>query len=187
MKTFKAICETCLLEFTYTRSKVRRFCGGKCSRSRIRPEQIEARFWPRVEKLGVDECWNWKAGKDWDGYGLFFNNGKLEKAHRYSWRLKNGDIPDGMQILHKCDNPSCVNPSHLFSGTGADNMADKMAKGRHKLGSQTAKSKLTEEKVLEIRKLKECGGVSVRELALKYEVDPSTIMSAVKRVTWRHV
>jgi len=96
-------------------------------------------------------CWIWDAGKMPSGYGHFKFNGKTLKAHRIAWSLKHGEIPKGMQILHKCDIPSCVNPDHLFLGTHTDNMRDKVRKGRQTKGRGHWSNKLTESQVLEIK------------------------------------
>ena len=93
------------------------------------------RFWDKVDKTG--ECWIWTAYTKTDGYGQFKFDGKMRGAHRMAWLLTNGEIPDGMLVCHTCDNPSCVNPNHLFLGTNQDNADDKMNKGRHASVSQT--------------------------------------------------
>ena len=89
---------------------------------------MSERFWSRVEKSRY--CWNWKAHKTPRGYGGICVNGKKQRAHRVAWTLERGEIPDGIFVLHECDNPSCVRPSHLFLGTQKDNMRDMIKKGR---------------------------------------------------------
>lgn len=117
---------------------------------------LQKRFWDKVQK--TDNCWNWIASKVKDGYGFFRLPGyKSMRAHRFSWEFHNGTIPKGICVLHKCDNPACVNPAHLFLGTDADNVKDMMNKGRGKYNPNPAKgenhhnSKLTDKQVLEIR------------------------------------
>ncbi len=95
---------------------------------------VAERFWPKVDRRGPDECWEWKAARQAEGYGKMFttNRCRPERAHRVSWVLHHGPIPDGMFVLHRCDNPPCVNPAHLFLGTNLDNIEDMGRKGRHR-------------------------------------------------------
>ena len=109
---------------------IRRFITGHNGRMADPPD---VRFWNKVDKsAGEGSCWNWIAYKKRDGYGWFgVHRKELILAHRYSWVLSHGAIPAGMNVLHKCDNPACVNPNHLWLGTLADNNKDMCRKGRY--------------------------------------------------------
>ncbi len=89
-----------------------------------------ARFWAKVDIGAPDKCWEWQASCNPAGYGGFQFNGRFGKAHRAAWELANGPIPEGICVLHRCDNPPCCNPAHLWLGTYADNHRDAVAKGR---------------------------------------------------------
>lgn len=113
----------------------------------ITPFALE-RFWAKVNK--TDYCWEWTGGKYPFGYGCFKFHNQKTGAHRFSWSIDNGVIPKGFSVLHKCDNPGCVNPVHLFLGTQQDNMTDRRNKWRHVYGETHTASKLTEQQVKDI-------------------------------------
>lgn len=102
---------------------------------------FEQRFWGKV--LKTDGCWLWMAGKDQDGYGKFSvgprSIARPKLAHRIAWELTNGEVSESIFVLHRCDNPSCVRPDHLFLGTHQDNMDDMVAKGRGSIGTRNGK------------------------------------------------
>lgn len=106
------------------------------------------RFWVKVKRGGPDECWPWLASRrDPDGYGAFRLNDKQNSAHRVAFILAGGSLPPGALVLHRCDNPPCCNPRHLFAGDQAANIADKVAKGRQAKGPR----KLTQAQIDAIR------------------------------------
>lgn len=116
---------------------------------------IVERFWPKVDKRGPDECWPWKASLDSGGYGQISLGGRERPthAHRVSYELAFGPIPDGMYICHRCDNRICVNPTHLFAGTPTDNVRDMMSKRRARFCPKGARRRacLTLEQVAAVR------------------------------------
>jgi hypothetical protein len=146
---------------------------------------ILSRFMSRIKK--TESCWLWTAGHHEFGYGVMSANGKRMTAHRLSWILHNGKIPKGLHVLHKCDNPRCVNPKHLFLGTQADNMADMVQKKRHAEGSRNGHAILTEDKVREARIRYAAGGISQRELAEQFGVHQVTLGEALRGSHWKHV
>ena len=144
------------------------------------------RFWDKVDMSGgPDSCWEWRVAKNHKGYGQFKLNGKTIKAHRFAWELTNGPVPEGEGyhgtcVCHKCDNPACVNPDHLFLGTQADNVADRVAKGRTSPGGEAHHNcKLTDGEVEVIRDLYQIPWISQRNLANCFGVTQRHISSIV--------
>lgn len=163
-------------------------------------ESVITRFWGKFERgLG---CWNWIGARDEDGYGVITQTGhKLLKAHRLSYLLLRGEIPPGLWVLHGCDNPRCVRPSHLHLGTAADNARERKERGRGATGgrngahtkpetrcrgSRSGVAKLTETKVLWLREQVRLG-VPQAEVARRLGVGTSTVCSVVNNQTWTHV
>lgn len=136
---------------------------------------VESRFWSKVEIRGEDECWPWQ-GNTKPEYGRFRRpSGSLVGSHIMAYELTNGKPPDGLDICHKCDNPPCCNPKHLFAGTTSDNIKDAILKGRLKMsGEFSPAAKLTDKQVEEIRSLSELG-YSNKKLAEMYAVSSSHV------------
>lgn len=143
------------------------------------------KFWARVNKTAG--CWEWTASLNGWGYGQVSFRGARVGTHRISWILTNGDISDGLLVCHKCDNPKCVNPDHLFLGTQQDNMTDMISKDRHAAGSKDGRAKLNETTVVDIRKEYSLGETTHKLLAIKYGVSQSAIRFIIIRRTWKHV
>lgn len=143
-----------------------------------------ARFWERVTVRGPDECWEWQASTDKDGYGQLTGRSAsgrhtMLKAHRVSWELSRGQIPDGLFVLHKCQNRRCVNPNHLYPGTHLDNMRDVVRVGSQK-GERNPAVKLTDEECEQIRSLR-ISGLLLREIAPMFNVRESQISRICNR------
>lgn len=149
---------------------------------------LAERFWCYVRKGNPDDCWEWQGPTDAKGYGIIYYLGDEPKAHRVSYEIAFGKIPDDLLVCHHCDNPPCCNPNHLFAGTDKDNSDDKVRKNRHKwfVGSQHPNAKLDEQKVKEIRTLREQGWTE-QALADHYHVSQGLIGFIVRRVSWTHV
>lgn len=152
-----------------------RYIHGHNGASTLTPEK---RFWNSVDKSG--DCWLWTAGKNKAGYGIFYARKKHVLAHRYSYELANGPIPEAMKICHHCDHPACVRDSHLFCGTDADNVADKVAKGRIPKGETHHNARLTDDDVRQIR-LDYASGISAAALGKKYGIHERYARGVAKR------
>ena len=148
------------------------------------------RFWSHVDKSG--DCWEWKCRRDKAGYGRFALGRERKRAHRISYLITHGEIPQGLFICHHCDNPGCVRPEHLYAGTRLQNKADCVARGRHKLppvmrGEAHPRSKLTKQQVIEIRRRYKEGGITYANLGSVYGMSKRTIEHIVRGRSWQHV
>lgn len=160
--------------------------GGVGSGKAVEP------FW---DKIAVSEdhnaCWEWQRLRNKQGYGILKTGGGSRRAHRYVWELFNGPIPESMFVCHKCDNPPCCNPSHLFLGTHQDNMQDMMDKGRTghpaQPGEKHRSAKLNSQQVIRIRDLYESGKYSYSELSDMFGVTSAQIGYIVTRKNWTHL
>jgi hypothetical protein len=132
-------------------------------------------------------CWIWLGTTAGGGYGVFTDGQRRIKAHRLSFELHVGPIPQGLFVCHRCDVPPCVNPAHLFLGTCADNCEDMRLKGRSQRGIRNGHVKLTELEVLRIREALKAGLSSVTSLGQQYGVSQSAISLIKARKTWVHV
>lgn len=135
----------------------------------------------------VGGCWEWQKYIDAQGYGQMQLHGKVVRTHRAAWILLVGEIPKGMFVCHKCDNRKCINPSHLFLGSQADNLKDAAQKGRMRRGGQHGMARLTEREVQEIRMLGKAEGVTHPYIARMFGVTRQAIQSIISRRTWRHI
>lgn len=152
------------------------------------------RFWTKVDKGGPDECWLWTGAHNGRGYGQFWVSPRLVYAHRWSWERANGcSVPDGMDVCHKCDNPPCVNPAHLFVGTRAVNLRDMAVKGRASRhgrggvrGSTHHNARLTEADIPVIRE-RLASGESRESIGRAYGVTRGAIRGIATGATWRQV
>lgn len=150
------------------------------------PVSKEKRFWDKVVKQ-EDGCWLFTSNHGGGDYGMLTVKTGESLAHRISWEIHKGPIPEGIKVLHTCDIPKCVNPDHLFLGTSQDNMDDMVNKGRSSRGESHPSVKLLETDVLEIRRLYATGKWSQQKLAVLYRVNQTNIGFIVRRVHWSHI
>ena len=199
-----ALAEQSCTQYGWVKGQPKRFVQGHSSRTKERTPN-DVLLWRRVEK-GTG-CWEWRGCRSKKGYGIttwYDSSGRKghRQTHRAAWELCNGPIPRGLMVLHRCDNPTCVNPEHLFLGTAADNSADMVAKGRSMRGNQewrervAAKiprgeaahhTKLRTTDVLAIRDLYEAGNITMQRLAVRFGVSRGTVHDILAGITWKHI
>ena len=163
------------------------------TRDCINPSHIlwskNEKFWSNINvKDDLDACWEWKRFSGTEKYAMTTYNGVCEAAHRIAYRLFYSDFPRELYVCHKCDNPPCCNPHHLFVGTHQDNIDDREMKGRNKmplsLGEDHGNHKLTEGDVIEIRRLYETTSHTYRSLGNVFGVSMGNVRKIIKRETW---
>lgn len=148
------------------------------------PKPFIERFWSKIKITNT--CWIWTGARHDYGYGLtnFFQYQLY--THKVSWQLTYGEIPKGKLVCHKCDNPPCVRPTHLFIGSPKDNIQDMIKKGRNRIGEKVVQAKLSPNQVRRIRKLHGPGMGYIR-LSHKFGVSASQIHHIIKRISWKHI
>lgn len=155
---------------------------GTTDLQEARRKRTVERFWAKVDRRDASGCWEWQAARR-NGYGSFSLGGRagtMVSAHRFSWELSNGQIPTGKVVRHKCDNPPCVNPSHLVIGSHGENMRDMAERER------SSKTVLTADEVRNIRALG-AAGTSQSAIAGSFGVTKGTVGHILRGDTWRHV
>lgn len=196
------ICTYCRQEFSIPNYVLRKrlkagikkfYCGVPCKHADI--QDVKQRFWQYVEKRGDADCWNWQAGKDKDGYGLFTctyaGKHRSIRAHRFSYMLENGELLDTLMVCHSFDNPSCVNPAHLWAGTHLENQQDMARKNRYGTrpaasGVRNITAKLSEQDVRDLRNSVKLG-VPTRVLACLYSITTTHVRNIARRMSWKNV
>lgn len=162
-----------------------------------KPVLPEVRFWKYIDKDGpihpvlLTHCWLWKGTKHNLGYGVFQCSGKRISAHRFSYEIHVGIIPPGKLICHRCDNPPCCNPEHLFCGTHHDNSLDMVKKNRHRKiyninGESNPAAKLTEPQVLRIRQMVK-DKIPQKQIATEFSVSLTLVEKIISRSVWSHI
>jgi hypothetical protein len=197
-------CAECGAAFIVGKRITQRLCSRACVRKagtrateKLHAEDFVPRFWSMVNKVGrtvrpeLGPCWEWTGPlrNKW-GYGRAYRQTRPLLAHRVSWELAHGEVPAGQLVLHKCDNPLCVNPAHLFIGDNADNMRDCASKGRNHVvrhnGEENPAAKITADQAKAIREMRRHTGLSYDKIGARFGLAGGTVRDIIKRETWRH-
>lgn len=201
------ICPGCDQPFT-PKERGQKHCSRSCS-NHARRRPLAERAWEKVDKSG--DCWEWTGQLNVYGYGVIKWDGKSRRASRIIYALTYGPIPDGLFVCHKCDNPRCVRPDHLFLGDHKDNAADMVQKGRALTGDKSPRrryperyqphhsprptirgeghpvARLTNAAVVEIRRRYASGDHAVTAMAQEFGVQRSAIYAVLRGKTWKHI
>ena len=167
----------------YTKGQPRQYIRGHHSRR----TDIAGTFWQMVDmSTGQDGCWPWTGPRSGAGYGRFSYSGRRYPAHRIAYELLDGHIPAGLLVCHRCDNPPCYNPAHLFLGTMADNMADMVSKGRQNKGERHHWAVYTEAQMSESLTMYR-DGVSWADILARTGVSKCSVYFAARGRSWKHL
>ena len=183
----KKACATCGREFRvypYNAGKAK-YCSRRCMPPK-QPAPIEQNFEAHVTYVPESGCHLWTGCLNNKGYGQIRIAKRAKLAHRVAWEQKNGPIPEGLFVCHKCDTPSCVNPDHLFLGTTFENLADASAKGRMRHGIRHHNAKLDDAKVRDIRVMS-ASGMCQREIGECVGISQTVVGDVLRREIWAHV
>lgn len=184
---FPKQCQHCgaAYEVTACDLETSKYCSHPCYTSAV-ADGWKQRFLSRLIKQ--DGCWGWSGAFTTAGYCRLRSRGADLLGHRLSWEHHKGTIPEGLWVLHKCDNPGCCNPDHLFLGTPKDNVHDMISKNRKVVtrGEQSGNAKLTVNEVVEIRNLRR-SGMTTRGIANRFGVGPSSISLIARNKRWSHI
>jgi hypothetical protein len=162
-----------------------KYCSIPCC-NKAHTKNLNSRFWSKVNITDLFDCWNWNSTKNKQGYGHITIENKTIKAHRFSYFINFGTIPDNLCVLHHCNNPSCVNPAHLYLGTTQDNTNDMLNANRQAKGEKNGNAKLTEKQVIEIIELLKTD-IKQSKIAKKFSVTQTPIFYIKKGHTWKHL
>lgn len=178
-------CDHCGQPFLTLASKPGQHCSLRCARSK----QTADRFWPKVAK--GDGCWEWRGSRDRGGYGIIgaSRHQRATRAHRVSWELHHGrSVPDGLYVLHHCDNPPCVRPDHLYVGTLGDNAKDCVERNRlgDRRGRANSNAKLTEADVRAVIAMLQAGATQ-QAVASRFGISQPQVSSIARRKNWAHL
>jgi len=150
------------------------FVGNKGASIFCKDHEFQKRFWENVQIKDKDSCWVWVGARTEAGYGLIYFNGALEYSHRLSLKFNGIEIPPRYHACHKCDNPLCVNPSHLYAGSPQNNANDRVERDRHAYGEKHPNSKLSNEDILNMVQLYKNGTWKI-DIAKLYSVSPGHV------------
>lgn len=165
-------------------------CSGHCAMSYRRSLEsisiasIVARFWSKVDTSG--KCWVWMGPRNKKGYGYFSVGRRTFSVHRWLHQFIHGPLAKGQQVLHRCANPPCIRPSHLYAGTHAENMTDRNVMGHTARGERSGKARLTDDQVRAMR-ADVAAGLTWVKAAAKYDVSRQTVRMVVTGRSWKHV